>query len=284
MTVLTERPRMRLVGECLRKYREACGFSMGDVARVLECDTSKVSRVETGERGIRPEELRKLLAEFGPDEATVTALVALSHAGRRDSGWWDEFDGILPGAFLELAGAEACASGASVFAPVQVPDLLQVPGYAAAVAAADPLVPHEQQAPLAAAVARRQHAVLAGRALPVEVVIGEAALRSRSGGPLVMRAQLTRLAEAAEACGHVTIRLLPLAAGLPPLGGGAFTVLRFGPDPAIGLVHLPGPGGGLFPAGLQAASGYRSTFDHLRAHALKPEQAARRLRELLRVM
>src|ERR1700722_10086284 len=132
MTLLTARPRMRLVGECLRKYREARGVSMGGVARVLECDTSKVSRIETGERGIRAKELRELLAEYGTDEAMVQALVALSHTGRRDTGWWDEYEGILPGAYLELAGAEASASGAAVFAPVQVPDLLQVPAYPSA--------------------------------------------------------------------------------------------------------------------------------------------------------
>jgi hypothetical protein len=258
---------------------------MGDVARVLECDTSKVSRIETGERGIRAKELRELLAEYGTDEAMVQALVALSHTGRRDTGWWDEYEGILPGAYLELAGAEASASGAAVFAPVQVPDLLQVPAYASAVAAADPLVPVERHAAVAAAVAGRQHSVLAERALPVEVVIGEAALRGRVGGPLVMRAQLTRLAEAAEGPGPVTIRLLPFAAGSSALaGGGAFTMLRFGPDSSIGLVHVPGPDGGLFPAGLQAASDYLSTFSHLQAHALSQEQTGRRLRELLRLM
>jgi hypothetical protein len=29
MAVLTENPRMRLVGECLRRYREALGYSIG---------------------------------------------------------------------------------------------------------------------------------------------------------------------------------------------------------------------------------------------------------------
>jgi Domain of unknown function (DUF5753) len=253
---------------------------------MLECDPSKVSRIETGDRGIRPKELRELLAEYGTDEATV---LALSRAGRRDAGWWADYDGVLPRAYLELAGAEACASTIAVFAPVQVPELLQVPAYTAAVLVADPLVPQEHRAPLAAVVASRQRVVLTERSLPVEVIIGEAALRNKTDGPLVMRSQHTHLAETAESTGQVTIRLLPFTAGASALGGGgggggAFTVLQFGPDSSIGLVHLAGPSGGLFPVGLQAAVGYRGAFEHLLAHALKPEAAARRLRELLRTL
>jgi len=46
-------PRQRLVGSSLRQYRESLGYSLRDAARVLECDVSKISRMETGQRGIR---------------------------------------------------------------------------------------------------------------------------------------------------------------------------------------------------------------------------------------
>ena len=122
----------------------------------------------------------------------------------------------------------------------------------------------------------------------MEAVIGEAALRSRRSraeGPLAMRAQLTHLAETAERPGPVIIRLLPFTAGpSAPGGAGGFTLLHFGPDPSIGLVHLAGPSGGLFPADPQAAMNYRNAFDHLKTHAFKPDQSARRLRELLRAL
>src|ERR1700678_4403104 len=41
------------------------GYTLADAARMLECDRSKVSRIETGQRGIRGKELRELLAESG---------------------------------------------------------------------------------------------------------------------------------------------------------------------------------------------------------------------------
>ena len=45
--------RRRLVGTALRRYRENVGYALEDAAKVLECDRSKISRIETGQRGIR---------------------------------------------------------------------------------------------------------------------------------------------------------------------------------------------------------------------------------------
>jgi transcriptional regulator with XRE-family HTH domain len=53
------------VGGALRRYREYLGYTLAEAARILECDPSKVSRIECGHRGIRDEELRELLAEYG---------------------------------------------------------------------------------------------------------------------------------------------------------------------------------------------------------------------------
>src|SRR6201999_4634669 len=70
--------RRRLVGRALRRYRENLGYTLSDAARVLECHASKVSRIETGERGIRAKELRELLTEYGVDEEQQGFLVVLA--------------------------------------------------------------------------------------------------------------------------------------------------------------------------------------------------------------
>lgn len=57
--------RRRPAGEALRRYRGSLGFTLEDVAQVLECDRSKVNRIKTGERGIRGKELREMLDEHG---------------------------------------------------------------------------------------------------------------------------------------------------------------------------------------------------------------------------
>ena len=73
--------RRRLVGGALRRYRESVGYALEDAARVLECDRSKISRIETGQRGIRPKELRELLAEYGVPASEQLALMAIASRG-----------------------------------------------------------------------------------------------------------------------------------------------------------------------------------------------------------
>jgi transcriptional regulator with XRE-family HTH domain len=75
------------VGGTLRRYREAFGATLADAAEVLGCGVSKVSRMEAGERGIRPDELRLLLTEYGIDDGdTHAALMIIADPGRV-TGW-----------------------------------------------------------------------------------------------------------------------------------------------------------------------------------------------------
>ena len=108
-TVSGEPPvRRRLVGGALRRYRENVGYTLQDAARVLECDRSKISRIETGQRGIRPKELRELLAEYGVPDSEQAALVAIaSRGGQR--GWWHPYADVLPGAYLDYVIMESAA-------------------------------------------------------------------------------------------------------------------------------------------------------------------------------
>jgi transcriptional regulator with XRE-family HTH domain len=275
--------RQRLVGWYLRDYRESAGYDLAEAARILGCHRSKISRVETGQRGIHPTELRELLAGYGAGPAATKALAALARPHHDGDSWWTEYASMLPKPYLEFAAAEATASAIMTFAPVQVPELLQTPAYASAAAAADASVPEEWKAPVAAAVLTRQHVTLDERGTRLNVVIGEAALHQQAGNAAVLTAQLHHLAELAGHRRHVTIRLLPFASGLSPAGGtGGFSVLRFGPAVPLGMVYAAGPDGGLFPADPHAAIGYLRAFDHLAALALSPEATTRRLLELAR--
>jgi Domain of unknown function (DUF5753)/Helix-turn-helix domain len=283
MTTYAMSARQRLVGWCLRAHREDAGYCIDDAARILACDPSKVSRIETGRHGIRAAELRVLLGKYGAEPAVLEALAALARPRRGGAGWWTEHASVLPDPYLELISAETAASAVSAYAPVQVPELLQAPAYASAAAAADASVPQGFEAAFVAAALDRQRVALYERVTPLDVVIGEAALRQRAGGAAVMRDQLSHLAETAGRCPHAIIRLLPFTVGMPPAGGaGGFCVLRFGKVPALSLVHVAGPSGGLFPDAPQAAIGYLRAFSHLQALALGPEATTRRLRELAR--
>ena len=274
--------RQRLIGSCLRRYRESLGYDLGVAARILECDPSKISRIETGQRGIRPKELRELLTEYGVGPAAQDTLAAIARPGE-DASWWREHAPVLAAGQLEHLAAESAASAIMAYAPVQIPELLHTPDYARAVASADLNVPEDAEDATVAAVLARQRAMLEERRAGLTVVIGETALRQNIGGAEVLRAQLRHLADLAAGCPQATIHILPFGAGAHAAGSsGAFSVLKFSQVPDLGLVHVAGPSGGICLDTPPAVDAYARAFTHLRLSALTPQDSARKLRQMSR--
>jgi hypothetical protein len=197
---------------------------------------------------------------------------------------------------MELAATEILA-----FEPNQVPDLLQTPEYAGALADADANATGDDQREHAIEVKlARQRIVLGARSPRLEVVIAEGALRQAVGGPRVMRAQLGWLAAVADA-GRVTglpdgggsasggsagvsLQVLPFAVGAHAAAGcGPMTILRFARNQGIGVVHLSGLSGGVSIEDAAEVGRYLRTFGQLRSAALAPAASARLLRAIARV-
>jgi hypothetical protein len=132
--------RRRLVGSALRRYREDLGYDLAVPARILECDRSKISRIETGARGIRPKELRELLSEYDADAATQKALATIAR-GTSDRSWRNGYGPVLSSAYAEFLEIEKAASAIFTYAPAHVPRPLQTPDYARALIGADPVSP-----------------------------------------------------------------------------------------------------------------------------------------------
>jgi transcriptional regulator with XRE-family HTH domain len=270
--------RRRIVGTALRRYRENVGYDLADAARVLGCDRSKISRVESGERGIRVPELRALLAEYGVDAPAQEALAGLSQPAARRN-WWQDHAGVVPEGMKDYAAIEAMASSICVYDAHRVPELLQTPGYAKAVI--DAGEPGGDEAPdgMLEAVLARQKAVFASRP-DITLVIAEAALLNVVGGPKVTRGQLTELARASSDGGHVTIHVLPLTRGTQVAATGPMTIVSIGGVPSLGAVHVPGVRGGICLTGAADVAAYARAFEQLKMYALEPAQSARLLREL----
>ena len=272
--------RRRLLGAALRRHRESLGYRLDDAARILECDRSKISRIESGQRGIRPRDLRDLLNEYGVTEQEQQILTAIAHP-HLERGWWQPYADVLPGPWLDYLITEAAASQIQTYQPQQMPDLLQTPEYACAVVAADPSLSSGPQDVLLEAMLTRQQLILGERRPELAVVIGETALHQVVGGTAVMRTQLAHLAEMTITCPQITIQVLPFAGGPPPAGAsGPLSILRFADTPSLGIVHLPGPNGGIFLDSPLAVAGHTLAFTLLSATALAPAATI----ELLRVM
>jgi len=290
--------RRRLLGTALREYRESLGFNLDEAARILECDRSKISRIETGDRGIRPKELRELLTEYGVPATEQEALLAVSHRGR-ESGWWLDYRDVLSAAAQDYVIMEIAATEILLYEPTQVPDLLQTPDYIRAAAAADArYTSGDQRAHVMEVKLNRQRIIVAGRAPGLDVVITEGALRQTVGPARVMREQLGRLADlaetgladglpdgdvAGEARSHVSLRVLPFAAGAHAAAGcGSMSLLRFAQTPAIGVVHLPALSGGVSLEGREEVTRYTRTFAQLRSAAHTTSRSAQLIRSIAR--
>jgi len=274
--------RRRLVGRTLRRYRETLGYTLEDTARILECDRSKVSRIETGQRGIRAKELRELLAEYRVAEEHQEVLIALVDP-RGAFGWYRDYAGVLPGAWQDYLILETAATKISGYEAQQVPGLLQTPAYARAQAEVDRALDDDTARDSAAEAVRvRQQAILSRARRPdIHLIIGEAALHQQVGSQAVMSEQLSVLASIAGDSGNVTVQVLPFESGAHAAAGdGSVAVVQFAGAAGLGLVHLGGIGGGVCLEGRDDLAAYVAAFDQLRAFALSPVQSALLLRGL----
>lgn len=272
--------RRRLVGRALRQYRENLGYTLDDAARVLECDRSKISRIETGQRGIRGKELRELLAEYGVSDEQRVILAALADP-RGAFGWHREYADALPGAWKDYLVLETGASKIAAYEAQRVPALLQTPAYARELAEADPgLTDQDARDRAVQAVLARQQAILGERKPEIHVIIGEAALRQEVGGPEVMQRQRVVLAEISDS-GAVTMQILPFSSGAHAAAGvGSLAILQFTEASGLGLVHVGGATGGVCLESQADLAAHARVFEQLRAFALSPAESARHLRRL----
>jgi transcriptional regulator with XRE-family HTH domain len=86
----------RRVGALLRRSRENAGLTIEDVAAHLECSSAKVSRIENGQVGVRPLEIREILGLYGVPDARRSALLDLVRSSRESKPkWWHEYADVV---------------------------------------------------------------------------------------------------------------------------------------------------------------------------------------------
>jgi transcriptional regulator with XRE-family HTH domain len=279
-SVFTAPPlRRRIVGGTLRRYRENLGYTLDDAARILECDRSKISRIETGQRGIRGKELLELLTEYGIDDQQQATLGAMADP-RGARGRYGRYADVLPGAWQDYLLLEAASSRILAYEAQRIPALLQTPDYARALAETDPGLADDDTRDWAVeATLARQNAILGERKPDIHLIIGEAALHQEVGGPSVMEGQLGLLAGVSGDSGVITVQILPFSSGAHAASGvGSLAILQFPEAPGLGVVHMGGASGGVCLESQEDLAVHARVFEQLRAFALSPAQSARLLR------
>jgi transcriptional regulator with XRE-family HTH domain len=256
--------------------REAAGTTIDQVADRLECSASKVSRIETGQSGVSSREIRKILAAYEVEGPKGDELVEMAREAKQ-RGWWQLYGTVLTGAYV---GMEQAAAELRSFEPLVIPGLLQTEEYARAMVLAGwPGASTEEVEQRIRVRMKRQSLLYQDDPLRLSIVLDEAALRRPVGGIDVMRRQLARLLAAGD-LPHVTLQVLPLAAGAHGGMDGAFTILLFDEPANQNLVFAANGAGGLFLEKDEELARYAAIFDGLRNEALSPPQSAKMIATL----
>ena len=273
--------RRRLVGGALRRYRENLGYTLDDAARILECDRSKISRIETGQRGIRGKELRELLAEYGIGDEQQNILAALA-APRGASGWHRDLRRRAAGRLAGLPdprgvrhedlGLRGRSGSPRCCRPRPTRGHWPKPTRA--------LPDSDARDRAVAAVLARQKAILGERKPDIHVIIGEAALHQEVGGRdgHGRAARPARRDQRRQRRGNRADPAVQQRGARGRRRRLAGDACSFDQAPGLGVVHLGGASGGVCLESQADLAVHARVFEQLRAFALSPAQSALLLR------
>ncbi|MFF8569710.1 helix-turn-helix domain-containing protein [Streptomyces sp. NPDC015408] len=264
------RPTARQVrlGTELRRLREAAGLKATEVAGLLSSTSAQMSQVEAGFAGASEERVRRLAAHYAcADDALVEALVTM--ATGRSTGWWDDFRGVLPPIFLDVAELEHHATFLHEVVITHVPGLLQTPDYARAVFGyMVPELPNSELTPRVEHRMRRRAVIDRDPPVPYETIVHEAALRIRVSDRAVSRAQLRRILDESER-EHITVRVVPF--DTDHFAGASAAMMHVGgPLPILDTVLRDSPSGTAFLDAQSQLERFRTLFRKVGEAALDP--------------
>jgi transcriptional regulator with XRE-family HTH domain len=274
--------RRRLRSE-LRRLRIERGLTIEDVQERSNGDIKAptLSRWETGERSIRPVDLRLLLDIYNLSPEDREALLTLARQAR-ERGWWHGYTGAMPERFQVYIGLETEASAIREYSAELVPGLLQTAGYYRAfltsVAPAD--LANDQKIEVRLA---RQERLTNADPPGYWAVLNEAVIRRVVGGGDVMRGQLEHIAAIAE-LPKVTVQVLPFSVGVHPAMEGAYSILGFPEAHDPDVVYLENQAGSIYLEEADEMERFSQMFSHLIAKALSPEDSVRLIREVAAIL
>ena len=231
--------------ETLRQLREEAGLTIEQVVARLRDEgvgswsRSKLSRIETRGQGVRVREVEHLLDLYGTTDPDARAHLLDLASTANERGYWRSIRGDVPPDFRGYLDVEASLVALRQVATMVVPGLLQTTDYCRAliVGSTPGLVGDIVERRVLARVARQQ--VLARHdPLSYHAIVDEAVLERPFGGAATMRRQLRHLLDLAES-DHVTLQILPKAAGASPALRGPFSLLSL-PDPIPDFGYVEG--------------------------------------------
>ena len=270
--------RQRELGARLRALRNERGMTVEDVAERLLCSATKISRLETGARRPSLRDVRDLCGLYEVDE-TVSAEFMLLAREAREQGWWTKYDDLKLDPYI---GLEQDATAITNYTMYYIPALLQTEEYARAIikAVAPKISPeiHQQRVEVRL---RRQQLLKQDNRLRYRVLVDEAVLYHRVGGPAIMAAQLDKVLEAARDS-LVTVQVVPFDAVHAPQDSN-FVLIEFEEGSNLNpVVFIESLITNQYLERRDDILRYREAIEYLRDSALSPRDSLNRISAMQR--
>ena len=260
-------PRRRLGAE-LKRLRGT--RTLDDVADETLISTSKLSRLENGQGVPQPRDIRDLINFYGADRATAERIRRWAAEGRHQA-WWKEYSDVIRESLDPFLDYESGASLIRTYVPMVLPGLLQTEAYATRLLTTlHPQWTAEHVAKLVQVRLRRQEILIAGSdATRLLAVVDEAAVRRALAmdSSADAREQLEHLSEMSKRR-NVSVRILPLTAGLHAGMDGRFAVFQFSDDIDRDVVHIETLGGDRYLEEPSSVLEYIRLFDAVTQRSL----------------
>ncbi|MEV6566417.1 helix-turn-helix domain-containing protein [Streptomyces kronopolitis] len=247
-----------MLGAELRHKREEAGLTQEELGRPLFVSGSFIGQLEAGTRRMQLEYAVKIDEILGTDGYFARNCEAATKSK-------------YPDHFAEAAEAEAVATAIREYAPQLIPGLLQTKAYAWAVCRAyQPTAPEDVIEKTVTARLERARLLDHPTTPLLWVVLDEAVLRRKTGGPVVMAEALWHMTELIRKH-RVIVQVLPYSAGAHASMNGALKLMSFEDAPT--LAHLEVLSASKLEDDPAAVARHELTYDLLGASALSPQDS-----------
>ncbi|MEV0034786.1 helix-turn-helix transcriptional regulator [Streptomyces sp. NPDC050804] len=211
-------------GEELKLRRIAADMTQEMLSEIVVCSPTLISHFEAGRRLPNPDDAKRIDAALGTDGFFAR--------------WLQDLDTKYADHFAAVAELERQATDLRHYGSLLIPGLLQTPAYARAVFRA--VRPNYRAEDLDQLVVNRmdRSQILEGLSGPVVwILLDEAALRRRVGGPRAMAEQLRKIANINEG-GRVRLHVLPFGVSEHSLLEGMLYLMDF--EDAAPIAYVEG--------------------------------------------
>jgi len=264
--------RQRRVSTELRELRKNARLTCADVAKALGTSVTKISRMETGERGLYVDDVAALLGLYHVPAKRREELLDLVRNGG-EPNWWQLKPADIPDEWRDLIALEAAAVAIANFEPLVVPGLLQTSEYAAALTRGIDDELSENQVSALVATRMGRQTLLSKRGSPtLFAIVDEMVLRRPIGEPGVMQRQRRHLLSSAQRP-NIKLQVLPFLAGATPALGGPIVILDLADGRSV--IHLETQRVGTYLSEDPQVRATKLAMRRLSALALAPDESAR---------